>query len=387
MSPTRRRPRSASRPEAPLEGALEEFCALLARELRDPLGAIRTALQVMDHAGASPEEAARQRAIIDRQVRQLAHFADDLLDVAHVLSGRIEIDPRRVDLNETARRSVAALRDDTRMQEHDVSLAVQAEPVEVWGDGARLEQILFNLLDNALKYTPAGGRVEVTVDREDGQGVIRVRDTGMGMAPEMLPHVFELFLEATASHPRAGLGLGLTLVRRLAELHGGRVSATSEGVGRGSEFVVSLPLMAPAAVAGGSAESVSAAPTLPRRVLVVEDNPDARDALRALLEVWGYQVEVAEDGPRGFEMAVARPPDVVVVDIALPGLDGYHVAHGLRAALGAHGVFLVALTGHGQPDDRRRALEAGFDLHLVKPVDLQVLAQALASAPQRGELA
>ena len=213
-----------------------------------------------------------------------------------------------------------------------------------------------------------------------------VRDTGMGIAPEMLPHVFELFLQDAPSlaRSRGGLGLGLTLVRRLAELHGGRVSATSEGVGRGSEFVVSLPLIGSAVVALGSAEGVSVSPALPRRVLVIEDNPDSRYALRALLELWGHQVEVAEDGPRGFEMALAGRPDIVVVDIALPGLDGYHVARGLRTALGADGVFLVALTGHGHPDDRRRALEAGFDLHLLKPVDPRVLSEALASAPARG---
>ena len=359
---------------------------MLGRELRDPLGAIRTALEVIDHAGPSSEEAARQHAIIDRQVGHLAHLVDDLLDVSHVLSGRIELDQRPVDLNEIARQSLLALRRDTRMQEHDVSLAVQAEPVEVLGDGARLAQIVFNLLDNALKYTPAGGRVEMTVGREDGRGVIRVRDTGMGIAPEMLPHVFELFLQDAPSLARShgGLGLGLTLVRRLAELHGGRVSATSEGVGRGSEFVVSLPLIGPGVVARGSAEGISVSPVLPRRVLVIEDNPDSRYALRALLEVWGHQVEVAEDGPRGFEMALAGRPNVVVVDIALPGLDGYHVAQGLRTALGADGVFLVALTGHAQPDDRRRALEAGFDLHLVKPVDPRVLSEALASAPARG---
>ncbi len=361
---------------------------MLGHELRNRLGAIRTALQVIDHAGASPEEAARQRAIIDRQMRHLAHLVDDLLDVSRVLSGRIELDARRIDLNEIARQSLLALRGDTRMQEHDVSLSVQAEPVEVLGDGTRLEQIVFNLLDNALKYTPAGGRVEMTVARDGGEGVIRVRDTGMGIAPEMLRHVFELFMRADAplARSRGGLGLGLTLVHRLVELHGGRVSATSEGVGRGSEFVVSLPLIAPAAVAAGPAERVSVPPAPPRRVLVIEDNPDARNALRALLEVWGHQVEVAEDGPRGFEMALASRPDVVVVDIALPGLDGYHVAHGLRTALGADTGLLVALTGRGQPDDRRRALEAGFDLHLVKPVDPQVLSEALARAPGRGTL-
>jgi len=362
---------------------------MLGRELRDPLGAIRTALQVIDHAGASSETAARQRAIIDRQVGQLTHLVDALLDVSHALSGRMELDQRRVDLNEIGRRSLAALRGDTRMQEHDVSLSVQAEPVEVWGDPGRLGQIVFNLLDNALRYTPAGGRIEMTVGREHGRGVIRVRDTGMGIAPEMLPHVFEMFPQAAASRarPRAGLGVGLTLARRLAELHGGRVSATSAGVGRGSEFVVALPLIAPAVMAAGPAEGVSVSPSSPRRVLVIEDNPDARSALRALLEVWGHEVEVAEDGPRGFEMALANHPDVVVVDITLPGLDGYQVAQGLRTALGEDAVFLIALTGRAEPDDRRRALDAGFDLHLVKPVDPRVLSEALARAPARGTAA
>jgi CheY-like chemotaxis protein len=299
-----------------------------------------------------------------------------------LLEGKIELATRRVDLNELARQSLLALGRDLSAQEHDVSLSVHAAPLEVLGDPVRLEQVIVNLLDNALKYTPAGGRIEMRIGREAGKGVIRVRDTGIGVAPDVLPHVFDLFGEADASltRPREGLGLGLTLVRKLVEMHGGEVAAHSAGVGRGSEFVVTLPLLADAGASGVPLEDAVSDPTPRRRVLVIEDNADAREALRALLEVWGHRVEAAADGPGGFELALLTRPDVVVVDIGLPGLDGYHVAHGLRASLGD--VFLIALTGYAQPDDRRRALEAGFDVHLVKPVDPEALSAALAQAPR-----
>jgi PAS domain S-box-containing protein len=366
------------------ERSKDEFLATLGHELRNPLGAIRTASQVIDHPGTTPEEAVRQRAIVERQVAHLARLVDDLLDVARLMSGRIVLDRRPVDLNEVARQCLQAVRRDARAQEHELSLSVQAGSIAVSGDPVRLEQILFNLLDNAFKYTPAGGRVEIAVGRVGDEAVVRVRDTGIGMAPEMLPRVFDLFVQANASLARSpgGLGVGLTLVRQLVELHGGRVSAGSEGIGRGSEFLVVLPSLAPGAAATPEpVASVPSLPLVPRRVLVIEDNPDARDSLRALLEVWGHEVEVAEDGPRGFELALASQPEVVVVDIGLPGLDGYHVAQGLRTALRERGVFLVALSGYGQPEDRRRALEAGFDVHLVKPVDPQTLSGILARAP------
>ena len=223
----------------------------------------------------------------------------------------------------------------------------------------------------------------MSVARENGNGVIRVRDSGIGLPREVLPRVFDVFMQADVSlaRSRGGLGLGLTLVRKLVELHGGHVAVHSDGPGRGSEFVVSVP-SAPAPAPEPDAAAAPVPPVAPsRRVLVIEDNPDARDALCALLRIWGHRVETAGDGPRGFELALETRPDIVIVDIGLPGLDGYHVAHGLRAALGAGAVFLVALTGYGQPDDRQRALEAGFDVHLVKPVAPEVLAEALARAP------
>jgi CheY-like chemotaxis protein len=370
----------AARNEAEVTGGR---LAMLGHELRNPLGAIRTALQVVNHAGTTPDEAARQRGIIERQMRHLARLVDDLLDVSRVMSGKIELATRRVDLNELARQCLLALGRDVSAQEHDLSLSVHAAPLEVLGDPVRLEQVIVNLLGNALKYTPAGGRIEMRIAREAGKVVIRVRDTGVGIAPEALPHVFDLFMQADASptRPRQGLGLGLTLVRKLVEMHGGEVAAHSAGVGRGSEFVVTLPLLADASASGAPLGDAASDPAPRRRVLVIEDNADAREALGALLEVWGHQVETAADGPGGFELALVTRPEVVIVDIGLPGLDGYHVAHGLRASLG--GVFLIALTGYAQPDDRRRALEAGFDIHLVKPVDPEALAAALAQAPAR----
>jgi PAS domain S-box-containing protein len=362
----------------------DELLAMLGHELRNPLGAIRTALQVVNHADTTPEEVARQRAIIDRQMRHVVGLVDDLLDVSRAMSGRITLEPHRLDLNEIARRCLLAAEHDERAPDHDLSLSVHAAPVPVLGDPVRLEQIVSGLLDNALKYTPAGGQIEMRIAREDGHGVIRIRDTGIGIPPDVLPRVFDVFMQADVSlaRSRGGLGLGLTLVRKLTELHGGRVAAESEGAGRGSQFVVALPL-APDAAGSDDAAAATARPATPsRRVLIIEDNADARDALRALLELWGHRVETANDGPHGFELALAKRPDVVIVDIGLPGLDGYHVAQGLRAALGAGTVFLIALTGYGQPDDRRRAFEAGFDVHLVKPVAPEVLSETLARVPE-----
>jgi len=339
---------------------------------------------VIDHPDTTAEEMTRQRAIIDRQLRHLARVVDDLLDVGRLLSGRIVLEKQTVDLNEIAQQCLLALRRGPGPAQEGLLLTVEPAPLMVSGDPVRLEQIASNLLDNALKYTPAGGHIEVSVAREPGVAVLRVADTGVGIAPEMLPHVFDPLVQADASlaRSRGGLGLGLTLVRQLVDLHGGRVSARSAGVGRGSEFVVTLPALA-SAPAARRAPAAPAAPASPRRVLLIEDNPDARDALCTLLEMWGHEVEVAEDGPGGFDLALATRPDVVVVDIGLPGLDGYHVAQGLRAALRGSGVFLVALTGYGQPEERRRALEAGFDVHLVKPVDPGKLSEILARAPVR----
>jgi CheY-like chemotaxis protein len=262
---------------------------------------------------------------------------------------------------------------------HRLSVHLPPGPLGVAGDRARLVQVFVNLLNNAAKYTAAGGEITLSAAREGDEAVVRVKDTGTGIAAEMLPHVFDLYtqIDVGPDRPQGGLGIGLTLVRRLVELHGGSIAAASPGVGRGSEFAVRLPAVAAPTPADAGSEPSGEGTCTGRHILIVEDNQDGRESLAMLLELVGHRVEVAEDGPRGVEAALAARPEVVLIDIGLPGLDGYGVATRVRAALGG-GVLLVALTGHSQPEDRRRAAEAGFDAHLTKPVGLGELQALLA---------
>jgi signal transduction histidine kinase/CheY-like chemotaxis protein len=363
----------------------DEFLAMLGHELRNPLGAIRNAIQILNRIGSQDEQAAGTRNLIDRQVRHLTHMVDDLLDVSRVTSGKIVLQRGPVDLREVARRCVQALDAAIKEQRHTVLVQVEEKPLLVEGDVVRLDQVVTNLLTNAIKYTPSGGRIEVRALREDSEGVIRVRDSGIGIPPDMLPDIFELFSQAPATLARSqgGLGIGLTVVRRLVEMHGGRIRAASAGPGKGSEFSVRLPLIADAAAPGEPAPQYSCEPSGPgsRRILVIEDNVDNRETLQRVLRLLGHQVEVAEDGESGVAKALAHHPDVALVDIGLPGLDGYQVAQHLRSAAGGAGIMLIALTGYGQPEDRRRALACGFNAHLVKPVDLDKLALLLDGGP------
>jgi len=361
----------------------DEFLAMLGHELRNPLGGLRGAIEVLDHVGSDADVAVRQRAIIDRQTRHLTRLVDDLLKVSRVVSGRIALEREPVDLHDVVMRSVASFR--PRVEERGLELGVRVDgtPPIVDADPVRLEQVLFNLLDNAVKYTPAGGRIDVTLSRAGDEAIVSVRDSGIGIAPAMLPRVFDLFTQAERTLDRAqgGLGLGLALVRRLIEQHGGTVAVASEGPDHGTEFTFRLPLAADVPAAA-PAESPPPAPATERRqsgrhIVLIEDNADGREALQALLEILGHRVEAAPDGPRGVELALRTRPDVVLVDIGLPGLDGYQVAKMIRTRVG-RGVVLVALTGYGQPEDRRRALEAGFDAHLVKPIDTEELSRLLA---------
>ena len=365
----------------------DRFLALLGHELRNPLAAISAAGQVLKRLRGADGPASRPQAIIERQTQNLARLVDDLLDVSRIASGKITLARRAIDVNEVVRRSAEALGgpDGAGVPELVVDLAEQ--PLLVHGDPVRLEQVVTNLLDNARKYTPARGRVRVSVAAERGEATIHVADTGIGISPEVMTRIFEPFAQGASSLQPGpgGLGLGLTLVRGLVERHGGHVSARSAGPELGSEFIVHLPLAAP----GTSAAPVSAPvplPTTPRRILLVEDNADGREALRSLLELLGHHVEVAEDGHRGVELAFTARPEVGLVDIGLPGIDGYEVARRVRAEPGGRDILLVALTGYGQPEDERRALEAGFDAHLVKPVDPDVLERLLAARSTRGEV-
>jgi two-component system, sensor histidine kinase len=279
-----------------------------------------------------------------------------------------------VDLGDLAQRCLDAARGGNHR------LTFRGGPATVDADPTRLEQIITNLLDNAVSYTPSGGRIDIEVRREGRDAVLRVADSGTGIAAEMLPRVFDLFAQATTADHRSagGLGIGLTLVRRLVEMHGGTITAFSDGVGHGSEFVVRLPLIdAPAA---GGAPPAAPAPGQPRRILVIEDNDDARASLRILLESLGHRVVEAADGETGVAAALEHRPDVVLIDLGLPALDGYQVARALRATSAGRGMRLIALTGYGQPADRERSRDAGFDAHLVKPVAVDAVAEFLPRA-------
>ena len=356
-----------------------QFLAMLGHELRNPLAAILTAGELMERSN-SPEFV-RQRQIIARQARHLSRLVDDLLDVARVTSGKIALRQAPVDLSQLVTRSVQAAESRARQQGLSLEIALPRAKVSVLGDSLRLEQVLGNLITNAIKYTPEGGRLQVSLAVDGEDAVLRVTDNGIGIAAETLPRIFELFTQAEGALDRAqgGMGIGLTLVKRLVELHGGVVSARSEGVKQGTEVVVRLPLLKGARAATAVAQ---AAVTQRRRILLVEDNLDTREVLQLALEQEGHQVSVAGDGAEAVRRAVGEPPEVMLVDIGLPGKDGYHVARAVREALGARPI-LIALTGYGQPEDRARALDAGFDLHLTKPIDLAALEHALSFTRSR----
>jgi len=354
-----------------------EFLALLGHELRNPLGAIANAARLLEHPDLGADEAARARAIIGRQSEHLARLTDDLLDAGRAIMGKIVLERRPIDLAMAVAQALATLRGSGRLAHHHVVEDLR----EVWTDAdpTRVEQIVANLVGNAVKYTPAGGTVSVRVGREASDAVLRVADDGIGMSRELLDRVFEPFVQGEAGLDRAagGLGLGLTLVRRLALLHGGSAAAASDGPGRGTEVTVRMPAVAPLPQEPPTV-GLDGARGARRDVLLVEDNADARESLRRLLELDGHRVRTAADGPAALALARAALPEVALVDLGLPTMDGFEVARRMRAEFGAHSVpLLIALTGYGQAQDRRRSAEAGFDLHLVKPVDYGKLAQVL----------
>jgi two-component system, sensor histidine kinase len=370
----------------------DEFLAMLGHELRNPLAAIRNALWVLDQVGSKDQRATRQREVIMRQTRHLVRMVDDLLDVSRVTRGKIILKQQPLDLKEVAARCLSELGMSALAASNGLEIEVETQPVLVQGDPVRLEQVLCNLIQNAVKYTPRGGRIGVSVGAEDGQAVVRVRDTGIGLSAEMLHTIFEPFAQVESSRQRSegGLGLGLPLVRSLVAMHGGAVEAKSEGPGKGSEFIVRLPLL-PEEKAGTFRRTAPARsgrvlqPAAGLHVLIVEDNEDGRESLRELLEIWGHKVSLAGNGPEGIEMAFAIRPEVALIDIGLPGLDGNEVARRIRSILDEEEISLIAMTGYGQPEDRRRALQAGFDRYLVKPVDPAVLSQLLSEALHRGQ--
>jgi PAS domain S-box-containing protein len=357
----------------------DEFLALLAHELRNPLAPIVTAAALLRRPGPSPALIEQAAGIVERQVKNLARLLDDLLDVSRITRGRIDLRRETVPLADAVGRAVEAVRPLVDERRQTLSLALPAAAVAVEADPTRLEQIIVNILNNAAKYTPPGGRISVAVAAEAGQAVVRVADTGIGISRDMLPRIFDLFAQGDQSlaHTSGGLGVGLTLVRRLVELHGGRVGVHSDGPGRGSEFTIHLPLgRIPVSPTPPPVVAPDRSPAA--QVLLIEDNVDARETLRWLLEHEGHRVDVAADGASGLACAEETRPDIVLIDIGLPGMDGYEVARRLRARLGA-GPILVAISGYGQPDDRRRSVDAGFDAHLTKPVSADELTQILAT--------
>jgi signal transduction histidine kinase len=359
----------------------DEFLAMLGHELRNPLTPVQNAVHILRIPGVSAASAERARAMIERQVAHLVRLVDDLLDVSRITRGKVELRKETVDAAAVAARSADVVRPFLGQRGHRLEVDWPPEALPVVADPARLEQVVTNLLTNAGKYTPPSGRVRLAVGREGADVVIRVSDNGIGIRPEVMPRLFEWFMQSDRVPGRVseGLGLGLALVKLLVELHGGTVSAASAGPGLGSEFTIRLPL-APAEPPSrpASAADVPARPAArPLRVLVCDDNEDAAESLATLLELQGHEVCVCHDGPAALSAAPVFAPDAVVLDIGLPnGMDGYEVARRLRSE-GLVSAFLVALTGYGQEDDRRRSREAGFDRHLTKPADPAEVAKLL----------
>ena len=351
----------------------DEFLAMLGHELRNPLGAIANAAQLL--GAADEQNRAHARAVIGRQVQHLARMTDDLLDAGRAMTGKIVLQRQSLDLADAAGRVLSTLRASGRTAQRRIVQALA--PAWVDADPTRIEQIIGNLVGNALKFTPDGGTITVSVAREGNEAVLRVADTGIGMEPELAARVFEAFVqgERPLDRSQGGLGIGLTLVRRLAELHGGSAAAESKGEGSGSTFTVRMPAVEPPAAARARALAPSAVPA--RDVLVVEDNEDARETLKRMLELAGHHVRVAVDGTAALAAVRSAVPDVALIDIGLPQMDGYEVARRIRATHEKRPL-LVAVTGYGLPEDRNRSREAGFDLHLVKPVDTATLAEVLS---------
>ena len=364
-----------------------QFLAMLSHELRNPLAPIKNSLYILDRAVAGGDQAKRAQAVIARQVEQFSRIIDDLLDTTRILSGKVQLKLKLLDLNEVVRQTVEDHRSVFEQNGVHLEASLAARPVVVKADWARMAQVVGNLLTNAAKFTERGGNTRVSVGR-DGMGgaEVHVADTGMGMSPEILGRLFEPFTQAdrTLDRSRGGIGLGLALVKGFVELHRGEVSAHSAGPGQGAELIVRLPLDIVQDVAKTEDKTEpSTAERRPRRVLIIEDNVDAADCLREALELNDHEVEAASTGPEGLEKAHRFKPDVVLCDIGLPGMDGYEVARAFRSDEALKGIFLVALSGYAGTKDLERAADAGFHRHLAKPLSIERLEDLLANVPHR----
>ncbi|MFL6624230.1 MAG: response regulator [Sulfurifustaceae bacterium] len=362
----------------------DEFLAILAHELRNPLSAIHNGVQLLNTTNLTERQFAWARDILGRQLRHLTRLIDDLLDVARITSGRIKLQREPIELSDVVAHAAETARPLIEARRHRFSITVPPEPMYVEGDMVRLTQVVDNLLTNAAKYTDEGGSIELTADIEMAsvrQVVLRVRDNGVGIPPEMLNNVFELFAQVNSSLNRTqgGLGIGLALVRGLVELHGGTVQARSGGIGQGAEFIVRLPLLAaPAASPGDRANRRETTICSKRRILIIDDNVDSANGLAMWLEMAGHEVRLAHAGGAGLQAALEFAPDAVLLDIGLPDMNGYDVAKLLRQQPGFRKVPLIAVTGFGAESDRHQAATAGFDYHMVKPIDYDTLAKLLS---------
>ncbi|WP_437806344.1 ATP-binding protein [Sorangium sp. So ce1078] len=363
-----------------------EFLAMLAHELRNPMAAILTASTLLHAPDEDPEGAAYAAAVVERQVRHMARLVDDLLDVARISQGKIALRAEVVDVSRVLQQSVETSRRPIEAGRHELHLSIAGGLPPVQGDATRLEQVFCNLLNNAAKYTPPGGHIWLSARGDSGEVVVSVRDNGGGIAPDLLPHVFDIFVQGDQSlhRSRGGLGVGLALVKRLVELHGGSCSCASAGVGQGAEFIVRLPALRGEAAAAGAPEREPAERGARLHVAVVDDNHDAANLLAVALKRWGHDVAVAHDGLEALELVRERRPDVAVLDIGLPGLDGYELARRLRREPALERCMLIAVSGYGQDADRQRAIDAGFDHHLLKPIELAALMKLLARVMPSG---
>jgi signal transduction histidine kinase len=371
----------------------DEFLAMLAHELRNPLAPIRNAVHLMKMKPLADPQLLLSRDIIERQLLHLTRLVDDLLDVSRITRGKINLTRQRVELRELIERAVETVTPVIESRGHTLEVEIPGKTLALYGDPMRLTQALGNVLGNAAKYTDNGGRIAVRARRRQRDIEISVSDNGIGIVPEVLPCIFDLFtqLDQRSGRPQGGLGIGLALVRQLVEMHGGTVTASSEGPGKGSEFIIRLPLSIER-TEGGEADGEAAAeapaasgvaveaprPVIQRRILVADDNPDARESLATLLSLSGHEVFRAQDGSDALQSAERHRPDVALLDIGMPHANGYEVARRIRGEPWGRNMVLVALTGWGQESDRRRSHEAGFDSHLTKPVDPNVLDELLA---------
>jgi signal transduction histidine kinase/integral membrane sensor domain MASE1/CheY-like chemotaxis protein len=363
----------------------DEFLAMLAHELRNPLAPIAAAAEILGDVESTDSGVERAREILDRQVQHMVRLIDDLLDVSRISRRKIQLELADVDLVTVVEHALEVSQGSIEARNHVLELLLPDEPIVLHADLTRLAQALANLLNNAAKFTEPGGRIRLEAELNGGELSIRVRDNGIGIEPTLLPHVFDLFFQSATTPDRThgGLGIGLTLVRTLIEMHGGRVSVASDGPGRGSEFSVRLPARLGERKTLPPDPGMVPATARALRILLVEDNKDSAEAFAHLLRRRGHEIHVARDGEQGLADARALRPDVVLLDIGLPGLDGYEVARRLRESGDAKRTLLVAVSGYGQESDRRRAREAGFDHHLVKPVKLDELERILALVPSR----